>query len=134
MSEVDWSQYLTGNECPLCHERIARSQQWLNCDGWAEHASCHDADAEPGDESLGGPTPTAGIVEMSEADGLWLDWTTAQSGVETPGCNCGHHDGMGVNWHSHDCIGRANALYAKARELHRAAFEAGLLTAQEGQS
>jgi hypothetical protein len=26
----------------------------------------------------------------------------AQSGIDTPGCDCGH-DGMGVSWHSDDC-------------------------------
>lgn len=31
---------------------------------------------------------------------------TAQSGVGTPGCDCGH-DGMGVGWHGTDCAWRA---------------------------
>ena len=33
----------------------------------------------------------------------------AQSGVDTPGCDCGH-DGMGVSWHGDDCPWRCGLL------------------------
>lgn len=33
----------------------------------------------------------------------------AESGVHTPGCDCGH-DGMGVSWHSDDCPWRRSIL------------------------
>lgn len=45
--KVVWSDYLTGSKCPICRVRIREDELWLNCDGWAEHQACHDADAWP---------------------------------------------------------------------------------------
>lgn len=39
---------------------------------------------------------------------------SAQSGVATPGCNCGH-DGMGIRWHMRACVWRADASRRSAK-------------------
>jgi hypothetical protein len=39
---VDWARYLTTNRCRLCADRITRHDDWIDCDGWAEHRSCHE--------------------------------------------------------------------------------------------
>jgi hypothetical protein len=43
----------------------------------------------------------------------------AQSGIDTPGCDCGH-DGMGLRWHGEACAWVVSLL-AEARELLAAA-------------
>jgi hypothetical protein len=48
-------------------------------------------------------SPAAGETEPNNI----VDWSkierdTAQSGVDTPGCDCGH-DGMGPQWHAKNC-------------------------------
>lgn len=43
--------------------------------------------------------------EMSAAETERLDAETATSGVDTPGCDCGH-DGLGLRWHARDCAWR----------------------------
>jgi hypothetical protein len=33
--------------CSLCDTTIEpNGEPWVNCDGWAEHLGCHDADSE----------------------------------------------------------------------------------------
>lgn len=73
---------------------------------------------------------SAEIVHIDDPEAYaWLQWAEAQNGVDAPGCTCGHDD-MGINWHTSDCRGRHNAVIAKARDLHRVAFAAGLLDAE----
>jgi hypothetical protein len=54
------------------------------------------------------------IEELDEGEARWIEWINAQSGVATPGCNCGH-TGMGVAWHVTECPGAHRALMAMAR-------------------
>lgn len=49
------------------------------------------------------------VHQVDNPDQAGLDlWETelAQSGVDTPGCDCGHH-GMGPRWHAMECAWRA---------------------------
>lgn len=45
------------------------------------------------------------VREMTEAEAAVILPRLAQSGVDTPGCDCGH-DGMGAAWHGGDCAWR----------------------------
>lgn len=51
----------------------------------------------------GQPGPAAGDTIQTGPDRL------AQTGVDTPGCDCGH-EGMGVSWHGDDCPWRCSVL------------------------
>jgi hypothetical protein len=57
------------------------------------------------------------VHQIDNPDGAALDlWETdlAQSGVDTPGCDCGH-DGMGLRWHDTACAWKVG-LAAEARQ------------------
>jgi hypothetical protein len=47
-----------------------------------------------------------GRMYMTRSQVADLRVAVAQSGVDTPGCDCGH-DGMGVSWHGGECTWKA---------------------------
>lgn len=65
------------------------------------------------------PEVTAGGPGISVADAVSDPWVEggrlAQSGVDTPGCDCGH-DGMGISWHGDDCPWRCGILDSSSPE------------------
>jgi hypothetical protein len=70
-----------------------------------------DDQAEP-DDLTGylAPDPPIGCLTVGAASDPWARRPSlAQSGINTPGCDCGHH-GMGVSWHGDDCPWRRSVL------------------------
>lgn len=57
----------------------------------------------PAQDTPGGPGRQPDAPESPQTA---VERRTAQSGVDTPGCDCGH-GGMGVGWHGTDCAWRA---------------------------
>ncbi len=60
------------------------------------------------------------VRQIDNPDQAGLDlWETelAQSGVDTPGCDCGHH-GMGPRWHAMECAWRATDRAARTTPDH----------------
>lgn len=72
-----------------------------------------DAECKPEAATLNSTAPNASRVESVDP------WTEggrlAQSGVDTPGCDCGH-DGMGIGWHGDDCPWRRSVLEGASPE------------------
>ncbi len=68
-------------------------------------------DARPEPEDLTGaytPDPPIGCLTPDGEAHL------AQDGIDTPGCDCGHH-GMGASWHSDDCPWRSGVVDCPGR-------------------
>jgi hypothetical protein len=73
---------------------------------------CHQQAATDPDDLTGAwtPDPPIGCLTVAAEPALTpAQEHLAQSGVDTPGCDC-DHDGMGVSWHGDDCPWRRNVL------------------------
>lgn len=108
--------FLDDSVCDLDAYGYCVAHSWA-CSGLrCPHARARDVlaalDGEPQPEDLTGayqPDPPIGCITATAApDRL------AQSGVDTPGCNCGH-EGMGVSWHRDDCPWRRSAVDCPGR-------------------
>jgi hypothetical protein len=126
--EIDPSSWIhsPGSETPCLNARPRCSHcqmpHDLNPDSGAPAActsvlaSIRDRDGATDTRAPRSDVGTEFVHQADNPDQAALDlWETdlAQSGVDTPGCDCGH-DGMGVRWHDTACAWKVG-LVAEAR-------------------
>lgn len=101
----------TDTVCGLCEdEPICGSEppadvahQFGDC--WCTLPPDHEGDCQCGPCTERHGAPGWKGAPLTPVEGARL----AESGVNTPGCDCGH-DGMGVSWHGDDCPWRRSVL------------------------
>lgn len=74
--------------------------------------------ASPGIPGASYPTVPLPLKRRGDTDALGQNFLsrTAESGVETPGCDCGH-EGMGEMWHARSCVWRSGIGHRIAHRI-----------------